>query len=187
MRSTISCVLLFAFALAATVGVGFAATAGLVEPGGKIGAMKLVRGEEFDSDLYLFNVCNALTAKAGSYHRSCSVPQRAADVHRLGRRSADRKSLDESWKQIRWDLWIDGRPVRLASFGTADGAFRRFRPTGKPAFFRLWKVVLVGATPGKHTVRYRMRGAGGTTDDTLDRHCGELEFGPRGHPKTPAA
>jgi hypothetical protein len=166
VRSTISCALLLVLASAATVGVGFAATAGPVEPGGKIGTMKVVRGEEFDADLNLFNVCNASLPKAGRYHRSCSVPRVQRMFIGLGSIQPTRKSLDTSWQRIRWNLWIDGSPVGLAAFGTADGSWRRFRPTGKPAFFRLWKVILVDATPGKHTVRYRLRDPGATTDAT---------------------
>jgi len=166
VRSTISCALLFALAFAATTGVGSAGRAGPVAPGGKIGTMKVVRGEEFDSDLYLFNVCNALIPNACRYHRSCSVPRVQRMFIGLGAFEPTRKGLDEFWKRTRWNLWIDGRPVGLAAFGTADGTVRRFRPTGKPAFFRLWKVILVDATPGKHTVRYRLRAPGATTDAT---------------------
>ena len=166
MRSTISFALLFAFAFAAIVGVGSAGTAGPVQPGGKIGTMKVVRGEEFDSDLYLFNVCNPVISNASRYHRSCSVPRVQKMFIGLGAIQSTRNGLVEYWKRTRWNLWIDGRPVGLAAFGTADGAWRRFRPTGKPAFFRLWKVILVGATPAKHTLRYQVRDRGGTIDAT---------------------
>jgi hypothetical protein len=166
VRPTISCALLFGLAFVAT-GVGAAGRAAPVAPGGKIGTMKVVRGEEFESELNLFNVCNPVLPKAGrSYHRSCSVPRVQRMFIGLGSVQPTRKGLDEFWKRTRWNLWIDGRPVALAAFGTADGAWRRFRPTGKPAFFRIWKVILVDATPGKHTVRYLLREPDATTDAT---------------------
>jgi len=56
--------------------------------------------------------------------------------------------------------------VRVAAFGTLDRYRRSFGATGKPAFLRQWKVILVGATPGKHAVRYRMRDPSGTLDGT---------------------
>jgi hypothetical protein len=166
VRSPVSCALLFALAFAATVGVGFAGTAGPVEPGGKIGTMKVVSGEEFNADLNLFNVCNALLPRVGRYRRSCSVPRVQRMYVGYGSFEPTRKGLDELWKRTRWNLWIDGRAVSLAAFGTSDGTARRFRPTGNPAFFRLWKVILVNATPGKHTVRYRLRDRGAATDAT---------------------
>jgi hypothetical protein len=163
MRSSITSVLLL---LALGTVAGGVAAAGPIGPGGKIGTMTVVRGEVYEADLNIFNVCNPVILKPGRYHRSCSVPR----VHRMfignGLVAPTRKGLDELWKRTRWGFWVDGRSVRLAPFGAFDRSVRSFGPSGKPAFVRIWKVILVGARPGKHAVRYLTRYPGGTIDAT---------------------
>ena len=62
----------------------------------------------------------------------------------------------KKWKQTKWKLWIDGRAVGLPAFGTADRVLHAFPPAGyKDVTLREWLVILEGATPGKHTIRYR--------------------------------
>src|SRR4051812_36796336 len=73
VRSGIACVVLFAAAV--VFGSAFGGAASPVTPGGKIGTMTLVRGEHYQSDLALFNVCDPVIRKAGRYQRSCQVPQ----------------------------------------------------------------------------------------------------------------
>jgi hypothetical protein len=140
--------------LASATVVGGVAAAGPVGPGGKIGTMTLTRGVLFDADISLWNVCNGEISKFGRYHRSCAIPRLRRTYIGRGARAPTEKALAEEWKRQRWSLSVDGRAVNLAAFGTNDSS----PPSrGKPAVGRFWKVILVGATAGKHTVRYRTR------------------------------
>jgi hypothetical protein len=67
-----------------------------------------------------------------------------------------RKALDRAWKQLIWKLWVDGHNVKLSTFGSSDRALYAFPPAnGKDVILREWRVILVGVTRGKHTIRYR--------------------------------
>ena len=148
MRSSIVCGLLVGGVLA---GAAFAAQQA-VEPGGKIGAMTVVRGDDYNASENLFGVaCPTLIPKPGTYHRSCNLPK----VPRLyiggGDFAATQKEIDSNWKGERWSLWVDGRPVDLPRFGASDShAFFN----GKPVVWKRWRVILVDAPSGKHTIRY---------------------------------
>jgi hypothetical protein len=79
------------------------------------------------------------------------------------------KALDSAWRQLKWDLWVDGRRVELPRFGTSERTLYYFAPAGgKNAILREWSVTLVGVTSGKHVIRYRRSASGslGTTDAT---------------------
>jgi hypothetical protein len=61
------------------------------------------------------------------------------------------KALGSVWKQLKWDLWLDGRHVSLPRFGTSERTLYYFPPAGgKNVILREWNVILVGVTPGKH-------------------------------------
>ena len=79
-----------------------------------------------------------------------------------------RKTLDSVWKQLKWDLWFDDRRVSLSRFGTSDRTLYAFPAAGgKNVILREWSVILVGATAGKHVIRYRSRSRSlGLTDAT---------------------
>jgi hypothetical protein len=140
-----------------------------VGPGGKIGTMTLVRGIEHKADAELWGLfCNGVLPRPGRYRRTCSLPF----VRRLfigyGDWERTQKALDSVWKQLKWDLWFDGRRVDLPRFGTSERPLYYFRPAGgKTVILREWSVTLVGVTPGKHVIRYRsMSRSLGTTDGT---------------------
>jgi hypothetical protein len=148
---------------------GFRSSPPPVAPGGKIGAMTLVRGIEHKADAELWGMfCDATIPKPGRYRRTCSVPH----VQRLfigyGDWERTRKALDSVWKQLKWDLWFDGRRVDLPRFGTSERTLYYFRPAGgKNVILREWSVTLIGVTPGKHVIRYRSASRSlGTTDAT---------------------
>jgi len=138
-----------------------------VRPGGKIGTMTLVRGTSANADLKFFDFCDPVILKPADVHRRCVVPR----VRRLfigyGNFEPSRKALDADWKRLKWNLWLDRRAVDLARFGTSDRTLFAFPPAGgKDVILREWRVMLVGITPGKHTLRYRSRAAapGSVTD-----------------------
>jgi hypothetical protein len=95
IRSTIVCGLVVSGLLA---GAALAADQRPVEPGGKIGAMTVVRGDTYDADVVMVEVCPTIITKPGKYHRSCSVPK----VPRLhigeSHFARTQKELDISWK-----------------------------------------------------------------------------------------
>lgn len=154
--------------LVGLLGSGFRTSPPAVAPGGRIGSMTLVRGTSVNADANIFDFCNPFILKAGRYHRTCHIGR----VHRLfigyGDFERTKKALDAAWRRLHWQAWVDGRPVRLAPFGTIDLPLNAPPGTsGKAAILREWRVVLAGVTPGRHTVRYRSTsGSAGTIDCT---------------------
>ena len=152
----------------ATIVAGCGGQPGEVGPGDKVGTMTLVSGTISNADLNLFDICNPIILKPGTYRRSCTIPrvQRLLIAH--GDFEPTRKALASDWKARKWDLWGDGRRVNLVAFGTYDHTLFAYPfAGGKNVILRRWKVILVGVTPGKHTVRYRSHGPSvGTTDAT---------------------
>jgi hypothetical protein len=146
---------------------GCGGSAGAVEPGSKIGAMKLVRGTTSQADLKFFDLCNPIIVKPGEYRRSCHVP----GVRRLfigyGTFEPTKWGLEREWRQTRWDLWLDGHRVDLSAFGTSDRPLFAFPPAGRDVILREWDVILASPTPGRHELRYRSRrGLGASTSAT---------------------
>jgi hypothetical protein len=144
-----------------------------LRPGAKVRGMTLTRAPSTRADAKLFDFCNPVILRPGTYRRSCSVPR----VRRLfvgyGAFDADPAKLDADWKASRWDAWLDGRRVALPAFGTFDRILYAFPPAGgRDATLREWRVMLVNPTRGRHTVRYRLRGPvtgaeAGTIDATF--------------------
>ena len=162
--------MLFLLVTAALLGSGFGNSSAPVGPGDKIGTMTVVRGIEHKADAELWGPlgCDPVIPTPGRFRRTCTIPT----VRRLfigwGEWERTTKALDSVWKQLKWDLWLDGRHINLARFGTSERTLHYFPPAGgKDAILREWSVVLVGATPGKHVIRYRSASRSlGTTDTT---------------------
>jgi hypothetical protein len=156
--------------MALLLGSGFSGSSPPVGPGGKIGTMMLVRGIEQKADAELWGVlgCDAVIPKPGRYRRTCSVPQVPRLFIGYGDWERTRRALDSVWKQLKWDLWLDGRHVDLSRFGTSERTLFYFPAAGgKNVILREWNVILVGVTPGKHLIRYRSASRSlGTTDAT---------------------
>jgi hypothetical protein len=76
------------------------------------------------------------------------------------------KASTSAWKQLKWELWLDGRSVDLTPFGTDVRKLYNVQEGGENGFLREWSVILMGATPGKHVIRYRSGGPSGTIDAT---------------------
>jgi len=153
---------------AALLGSGCRSSPPSVGPGGKIGTMVLVRGIEHKAEEEIFTYCDAVIPKPGRYRRTCSVPWAQRLFIGYGDWERTRKALDSAWKQLKWDLWFDGRHVSLSRFGTSERTLYAFPPAGgKNAILREWSVTLIGVTPGKHAIRYRSASRSlGTTDAT---------------------
>ena len=148
-------VLVFLPTTVVLLSVGFRSSQPPAGPGGKIGAMTLVRGPEEAADDELWRFCQPVLPK-GRRHGACFVPR----VRRLfigyGDFERTRMKLDSVWRALKWDLWLDGRRVDLPRFGTSDRTLYDFPPAGsKTVILREWNVILVGGTRGKHVIRYR--------------------------------
>lgn len=145
---------------------GFRSSVPPIGPGGKIGTMTLVRGTEPKADDELWRFCAPNLPKAGTYHRTCSVPHIERLFIGYGDWERTRKALDAAWKQLKWDLWFDGRRVDLPRFGTSERTLYFYPPAGgKTVILRVWSVTMVRITTGKHVVRYRSQSRSlGTTD-----------------------
>ena len=164
-RRSVFVVLVVAAALLVS---GFHSSPPPIEPGGKIGTMTLVRGIEPKADDELWRFCAPAIPKPGTYHRTCFVPHIERLFIGYGDWERTRKALDSAWKQLKWDLWFDGRRVDLPRFGTSERTFHYFAPAGgKNAILREWSVTLLRVTSGKHVIRYRSQSRSlGTTDAT---------------------
>jgi hypothetical protein len=126
--------------------------------------MALVRGAADTAGQKLFDICDPV---AGGKYRHCG---RVPRVRRLfigyGYFSPPRK-ISADWRRTRWTAWFDGRGIALRQFGTSDRTLFAFPPAGgKDVTLREWRVMLIGATPGRHTLRYRVQDPGGTFDTT---------------------
>ena len=143
-----------------------------IKPGGKIGTMRLARGTAAGADAKLFDFCDPIITRPGRYRRTCPrVPQYRRIFIGYGSFFTDPAVLDANWKSTRWQLWLDGRRVALPAFGTSDRTLVAFPPAGgKDVTLREWRVMLVGATLGRHTIRYRTRTGNRTTDATWVFH-----------------
>jgi hypothetical protein len=139
-----------------------------IDPGGKIGTMIVVKGTQADADAKFFDFCDPVILKPGRYARACAVPHAIRLFVGYGDFAPTRKAIDLDSAQSRWDAWIDGHHIDLPSFGTSDRTLYAFPAAGgKDVILREWRVMLLKATPGKHTLRYRNRNAVyGTVDAT---------------------
>jgi hypothetical protein len=162
MRSSIVCGLTVSAVLA---GAAVAAEQGLVEPGGKIGAMTVVRGDTDNSELNVFDPCPISAPKPGTYHTSCTVTKVPRLFIGAGQHEQTQKELDDAWKHERWRLWVDERQVDLPRFGTTDK--HQHSIIGKLGSWRTWTVTLAGAPSGKHTIHYQVQTPSGPIDFTL--------------------
>jgi hypothetical protein len=147
---------------------GFRGSAPPVVPGGKIGTMTLVRGIEHRADDEIWRFCTPVIPKPGRYHRTCNVPRIQRLFIGYGDWERTQKAVDSAWKQLTWNLRLDGRRVSLARFGTSERTLYYFRPAGgKNVILREWSVIVIGVTPGKHVIRYRSASrSDGATDAT---------------------
>jgi hypothetical protein len=160
-------VFVFLLMTAALLESGFRSAPSPVQPGGRIGTMSLVRGIEREADAELWGLfCDAVIPKPGRYRRTCSVPRVQRLFIGFGDWEKTQKALESAWKELSWDLWLDGRQVNLRGFGTSERTLYSFPAAGgKNVILREWSVILVGVTPGTHVIRYRsVSRSGGTTD-----------------------
>jgi hypothetical protein len=157
-------------AVAAAMAVALSAFGGAVaqlRPGDRLGSMVFVRGTAATADQKLFDTCDPVILKSGSYERRCGVVPNARRLFIGYGLFAAPREIKHVWAGTEWKAWFDGHPIALNAFGSSDRTLYAFPPAGgKDVRLREWRVMLVGATPGRHTIRYRSHDASGTTDAT---------------------
>lgn len=141
-----------------------AETSGL-RPGDRLGSMRLAKGTAATADLKLFDICNPIPTVPQA--RQCGRVPRVKRLF-IGYGSFDLPGkIEKLWTKTTWSSWIDGRRINLKAFGSSDRTLTAFPPAGgKDVTLREWRVMLVGATPGRHTLRYRSVGPDGKGETT---------------------
>jgi hypothetical protein len=145
---------------------GWGSTLSDLKPGDRLGRMTLVRGTVATADQKLFDICNPI-GSGGTSHRSCGLVPRVRKLFIGYGLFAPPRQINTEWARTRWSAWLDGHRIRLAEFGRSDRTLFAFPPAGgKDVTLREWRVMLVGATPSRHTLRYRSQDPSGTGDNT---------------------
>jgi hypothetical protein len=129
--------------------------------------MALSKGTASVADHKLFDTCDPVILKIGRHERRCGTVPRVSNLFIGYGWFAAPKQIDKEWATLTWTAWLDGRRVQLPAFGTSDRTLYAFpAAAGKDVTLREWKVMLRHATPGRHTVRYRIGDPHGVTDAT---------------------
>jgi hypothetical protein len=146
---------------------GFGGDAAQLHPGDQMGGMLLVRGTAATANQKLFDICDPVILRSGRVTRRCGAVPRVRRLF-IGYGSfALPRQINKVWMASTWAAWLDGLPIRLPSFGTSDRLLYAFPPAGgKTVTLREWRVMLVSASPGRHTIRYRFRDGGLAIDAT---------------------
>lgn len=141
-------------------------TEAMLKPGEKIDAMVIATGVENAYPLSAF--CKPVKENAHSIRMDCDVLSIRANIA-VGDTSAMMDLIPSTmdWNELVWEMSVDGHPIDLEAFGI----YEVVRPymTTKPSpvreafkWFRLWDVVLVNPTPGRHTVQGQAQSQDGT-------------------------
>jgi len=129
----------------------------MLKPGKKIDAMLITTGAENAYPLSAF--CSPKKENDHSIRVDCgelSVCANLAIGQTFGVMDLVPPSVD--WKELIWEMSVDGHPIDLEAFGVYDFVHPDLAatPSAVREVFkaeRLWNVVLVNPTPGMHTLR----------------------------------
>jgi hypothetical protein len=146
---------------------GFGGASDPLGPGDRLGRMALVKGTVATADQQLFDICDPVVLTSGRFHRRCGVVPRVKRLFIGYGLFGLPREINDAWAQTTWAAWLDGRRIALRAFGTSDRTLYAFPPAGsKNVTLREWRVMLVGVTLGRHTLRYRSQDASGIGDTT---------------------
>ena len=146
---------------------GFAGKVDALDPGDRVGTMRLLKGTEATADHKLFDTCDPVILKSGQYTRRCGSVPRVKRLFIGYGVFAPPRAINKVWAPSTWAAWFDGRRIQLPAFGWSDRTLSQFPAAGgKDVTLREWRVMLAGATPGRHVIRYRFRDSVGTIDAT---------------------
>jgi hypothetical protein len=124
----------------------------LLRPGDEADGMRLTAATQADPRIFEF--CNPIILKPGTYARTCQVPDRQRLMIGHGDLAASAELLEQEWQAERWQLYLDGHQVDLAAFGTLPDRHFFESGIGEEVWLREWSVTIVNPTPGRHTLRY---------------------------------
>jgi hypothetical protein len=152
-------------ALCALTAVGGSAHG--LRPGDRLSGMTLAKATVATAHQKLFDICDPVIPSSGRYARRCGQVPRVSRLF-IGYGLFDPpRRINKTWSEAKWTAWLDGHPIDLRSFGTSDRTLVAFPPAGfKDVTLREWRVMLVDPSPGRHTLRYRVREPGGVSDAT---------------------
>ena len=130
-------------------GLGCAQSSTLLKPGDKIGDMTLVKAPPNSQRYSAF--CLGSTAPPerftpGKDQTSCEAPRAQFLWFDNGWGAIDKQTLEDNWRALTFELYIDEQQVDLAAFGTIDE--EQYNSTA-----HTFGLALENAT-GKHTIRF---------------------------------
>lgn len=128
-----------------------------IEPSDRVHGMLVVQGTSSQAEGDLFGLlCAPNIAKPGRYRRTCSEVSRVTRLFVGYGMWGSKATIQRGWNPSEWSMWIDGKSVSLAAFGSTDRTLYHYRPAGgRDVTLREWSVTLMRPTPGRHTIRYR--------------------------------
>jgi len=145
------------------------AWASQITPHSRVNGMLIVQGTHKQAEADLFGTfCDPVRLKPGRITRTCrpAIPDTTKLFIGYGLFALP-DAVEQEWRNVTWDMWLDGRHVDLSAFGFNDRTLFDYPPAdGRDVTLREWSVLLLQATPRSHTVRWRARGPTGTTDTT---------------------
>jgi len=148
-----------------TASFSFGATVSPLRPGDRVGRMTLAKATVATADEKLFDTCDPVILRNGRYRRQCGLLPRVRRLFIGYGVFAVPREIGRLWTMTTWLAWLDGHRVALQKFGISDRTLYNFPPAGgKDVTLREWRLMLLGVTPGRHTLRYRWRDGAGTTD-----------------------
>lgn len=137
----------------------------MLKSGDEIDGMVITTGTSEAPPLGAF--CSPALENDGTTTMDCQVPPlpKLAIGHTFGLADQALQTLD--WSALTWELYLDGHPLDLESFGIHNYVMPDLAPHPSPIRevfrqMRAWDVVLVDPTPGAHT----LHGMAGAEADT---------------------
>ncbi len=135
-------------AATATAPTSWGSSMGLLKPGDKLGDMLFTNSEQVgETVLWLFCENNG-----ASLDDPCKLNSGKRVVVGTGWPASDQPHVEQNWPALQQQLFVDGREIDLAAFGTFDEAFTGSDSAGNKRIgkVRRWNVVLENVAPGLH-------------------------------------
>lgn len=129
----------------------------MLKPGEKIDDMVITTGIE--NAFPLWALCLPTKENERSISVDCgevSFYPNLAIGHTFGVMDLIPASVD--WEELNWEMFVDGHPIDLKTFGVYDFIHPDFPPSSSPIrevfrVLRVWDVVLENPTPGMHRLQ----------------------------------
>ena len=145
--------------ISTTVALAGSERGAVISPGTRVNGMRVVQGTALTTQARLFSDwCDPVVLTAGRRIRSCGRIPRVPRLFVGHGLWASQAAIERIWNASKTEMWIDNQRVNLQAFGWTERTLSKYGPAGnKDVALREWSVTLVGATAGRHTIRYRSR------------------------------